>query len=59
MGDINRAVFKLVDFPNLMNRKIRATDYSTFVEKMDAGAIKEVMVKSGQIYFTVLEMEKN
>lgn len=42
-------------FPNLMNRKIRATDYSTFVEKMDAGAIKEVMVKSGQIYFTVLE----
>lgn len=46
-------------FPNLMNRQIRATDYSTFVEKMDAGAIKEVMVKSGQIYFTVLEMEKN
>lgn len=42
-------------FPNLMNRKIRATDYSTFVEKMDAGAIKEVMIKSGQIYFTVLE----
>ena len=42
-------------FPNLMNRQIRATDYSTFVEKMDAGAIKEVMVKSGQIYFTVLE----
>ena len=42
-------------FPNLMNRKISATDYSTFVEKMDAGAIKEVMVKSGQIYFTVLE----
>lgn len=42
-------------FPNLINRKIRATDYSTFVEKMDAGAIKEVMVKSGQIYFTVLE----
>lgn len=42
-------------FPNLMNRKIRATDYSTFVEKMDAGAIKEVIVKSGQIYFTVLE----
>lgn len=42
-------------FPNLMSRQIRATDYSTFVEKMDAGAIKEVMVKSGQIYFTVLE----
>ena len=42
-------------FPNLTNRKITVTDYGTFIEKMDEGKIKEVMIKNNQIYFTVAE----
>ncbi len=42
-------------FPNLTNRRITATDYGTFIEKMDEGKIKEVMIKNNQIYFTVAE----
>lgn len=40
-------------FPNLTGQKIKSTDYGTFIEKMEEGSIKEVMIKSGQIYFTV------
>ena len=42
-------------FPNLTNRRITATDYGTFIDKMDEGKIKEVMIKNNQIYFTVAE----
>ena len=42
-------------FPNLTNRRISVTDYGTFIEKMEEGKIKEVMIKSNQIYFTVAE----
>lgn len=42
-------------FPNLTNRRITVTDYGTFIEKMDEGKIKEVMIKNNQIYFTVAE----
>lgn len=42
-------------FPNLTGQKIKSTDYGTFIEKMEEGSIKEVMVKSGQIYFTVAD----
>lgn len=44
-------------FPNLTGQKIKSTDYGTFIEKMEEGAIKEVMIKSGQIYFTVADKE--
>lgn len=42
-------------FPNLTGQKIKSTDYGTFIEKMEEGSIKEVMIKSGQIYFTVAD----
>lgn len=44
-------------FPNLTGQKIKSTDYGTFIEKMEEGSIKEVMIKSGQIYFTVADKE--
>lgn len=44
-------------FPNLTGQKIKSTDYGTFIEKMEKGSIKEVMIKSGQIYFTVADKE--
>lgn len=40
-------------FPNLAKEEITPTDYGTFIEKMDQGLIKEVMIKNNQIYFTV------
>lgn len=42
-------------FPNLTGQKIKSTDYGTFIEKMEEGSIKEVMIKSGQIYFMVAD----
>lgn len=42
-------------FPNLTKREITPTDYGTFIEKMEQGQIKEVMIKNNQIYFTVNE----
>lgn len=44
-------------FPNLGNRQIVPTDYGTFIEKLEAGKIKEVMIKSNQIYFTAEDGE--
>ena len=44
-------------FPNLTGQKIKSTDYGTFIEKIEEGSIKEVMIKSGQIYFTVADKE--
>lgn len=42
-------------FPNLTKREITPTDYGTFIEKMEQGQIKEVMIKNNQIYFTANE----
>lgn len=44
-------------FPNLTKREITPTDYGTFIEKMEQGQIKEVMIKNNQIYFTANEQE--
>ncbi len=39
-------------FPSLTGRKIVPTDYGTFIEKVDSGLVKTVVVENGQIYFT-------
>lgn len=45
-------------FPNIAKRQIKATDYVTFIEKVDSGKVKEVAVKNGQIFFTAEENGK-
>lgn len=39
-------------FPNLMDRKIYKTDYGDFIEKINSGQVREVMIEDKQIYFT-------
>ncbi len=39
-------------FPNLMDRKIYKTDYGDFIEKINNGQVREVMIEDKQIYFT-------
>ena len=39
-------------FPNVLDSEIKKTDYGTFIEKVDSGLVKEVVIKSNQIYFT-------
>lgn len=39
-------------FPTLSERAIIKTDYGTFINMVDSGYVKDVMIKSGQIYFT-------
>lgn len=39
-------------FPKLTGQQIISTDYGTFIEKVDSGIVKEVMIKSNQIFFT-------
>lgn len=39
-------------FPNLMDRKIYKTDYGDFIEKVNSGQVREVMIEDKQIYFT-------
>ena len=39
-------------FPNLMDRKIYRTDYGDFIEKVNSGQVREVMIEDKQIYFT-------
>lgn len=57
MGHIDCLILNWLIFPNLTGQKIKSTDYGTFIEKMEEGSIKEVMIKSGQIYFTVADKE--
>lgn len=38
-------------FPNLMDRKIYKTDYGDFIEKVNSGQVREVMIEDKQIYF--------
>ena len=42
-------------FPKLTGQQIISTDYGTFIEKVDSGIVKEVMIKSDQIFFTAQE----
>lgn len=39
-------------FPKFGSGRIQRTDYGTFVSLVDSGLVREVMIKSGQIYFT-------
>ncbi len=39
-------------FPSLMDRKIYKTDYGDFIEKVNSGLVREVMIENKQIYFT-------
>ena len=38
-------------FPSLMDRKIYKTDYGDFIEKVNSGQVREVMIENKQIYF--------
>ena len=42
-------------FPKLTGQQIISTDYGTFIEKVESGIVKEVMIKSNQIFFTAQE----
>lgn len=39
-------------FPNLGRNQIIATDYVSFIEKVDSGKVRNVAIKDSQIYFT-------
>lgn len=39
-------------FPMFSGEQIISTDYGTFIEKVDSGMVKEVVIKGNQIYFT-------
>lgn len=40
-------------FPNIGKNRIIATDYVSFIEKVNEGRVKDVVIKDNQIYFTV------
>lgn len=42
-------------FPKLTGQQIISTDYGTFIEKVDSGIVKEVMIKNNQIFFIAQE----
>lgn len=35
-------------FPNIGNNRILSTDYVSFIEKVDGGKVKNVVIKSGK-----------
>ena len=39
-------------FPNLGRNQIIATDYVSFIEKVDSGKVRNVVIKDNRIYFT-------
>ena len=39
-------------FPNIGRNRIIATDYVSFIEKVDEGRVRNVVIKNNQIYFT-------
>lgn len=41
--------------PTLTGGQIKPADYGTFIAKVDSGLVEEVVIKSGQIYFTARE----
>lgn len=42
-------------FPSIGENRIIATDYVSFIAKVDDGKVKEVVIKNNQIYFTAEE----
>lgn len=44
--------------PTLTGRQIKSADYGTFIAKVDSGLVKDVVIESGQIYFTTQEGDK-
>lgn len=42
-------------FPKLSKQKIISTDYGSFIEKVDSGRVKDVIIKSSQIFFTAVD----
>lgn len=44
--------------PTLTGRQIKSADYGMFIAKVDSGLVKDVVIESGQIYFTTQEGEK-
>lgn len=40
-------------FPNIGKNRIITTDYVSFIEKVDEGRVKDVVIKDNQLYFTV------
>ena len=41
--------------PSFTGRQIKPTDYGAFIAKVDSGLVENVVIKSGQIYFSVRE----
>lgn len=39
-------------FPNIGKNRIIDTDYVSFIEKVDKGMVRDVVIKDNQIYFT-------
>ena len=46
-------------FPLFTGQRILPTDYGSFVQKIDSGLVKEVVVEDGEIYFTTAEGGKD
>ena len=42
-------------FPSFAPGRIVGTDYGTFIERVNEGVVKSVVIKSGQIYYTIEE----
>lgn len=40
-------------FPNIGSNRVIATDYISFIEKVDEGKVKDVVIKDNEIFFTV------
>lgn len=45
-------------FPKIAEQQIVATDYGSFINKVDSGLVKDVAIKSGKIFFTTEENQK-
>lgn len=45
-------------FPKLSEPPIITTDYGTFINKVDSGKVKDVIIRNNQIYFTTEEQDK-
>ncbi|MDD4777943.1 MAG: ATP-dependent zinc metalloprotease FtsH [Fermentimonas sp.] len=46
-------IFNWLVFPKMVEKQIIGTDYGNFMEKVEAGEVKEVMIEEGKIYFTI------
>ena len=46
-------------FPLFSPGRITTTDYGTFIERVDSGLVKEVMIKNGRIYYTTVRDGRN